>query len=1367
MTYGRAYPNEAAFGGVRVFRLWTERIAPGARAAREHAPMNVEATRDELERLRQRVRELEDERRRRRRGEEDLRRREEAYEFLYEQSLSAIVMLDADGRIIDVNRSFAESLGFDKEEVPGRAMEDFIAPEWRDEARALLDSAFAGEPSPAFEIDLVGRDGRRTLWFASGYVPVEIGGQAGILISGTDITDRKRSERRLKESEAKYAALVEQSLDAVMIIQHGRYTFCNATAVELTGYSTDELLAMDRYDELFPADERERVRRNHEARIRGESAPTRYESKLLCRDGAIRDVELSGRIIEINGEPANLGTIRDITQRKRIEEALRRSERRLRMLLDASPDLLYRRCLDADEFEYLSPACERVLGFTRQELSAMSWEEAMDRIHPDDRRKRGPNLDEIARRSLEPVEPYHHEYRWRRGDGEYVWLRDHRMVVRDAGGEPIAIVGAVTDVTEHHRLEDALRASRERFRRTFEQAGVGLAQTAPDGRFIHVNEMFCRTLGYTADELLARRVQDVTHPDDLPSTLDARREAAEGGEGACSLEKRYLRKDGEVVRASVSVSIVQGLLDDGEDGYVVTMTDVTRRDRAIEALKDQSAFQQSLLDALPLPVFYKNTEGVYLGCNRAFAEFLGVGRDRIVGRSVFDVAPTIHAEQYRTMDERLLAEPGTQSYESTVSTADGDRRVIFHKATFVNRDGTIGGLIGAVQDITRTHRLAAELKEARAELAAQADRRTEAVNELTDTLQSEIADRRRAEAALKDSGARLRTVIESLPFDFWMIGRDGRYVMQNAVSRRCYGDMVGRTPEDVAGDEEVLARWLDNNRRAFAGETVTGEIDIPVEGELRHFYNVVSPVVQEGRVTAIMGVNVDLTERRRAESAVHDTKEYLETLIAASLDGILVVDAEGRFEFSNDAFCRIVGWPRENLVGTHFLDAVPPDSQEFVLARWEEVRRGQGTSYEMDVVGKDGKRRSVLISHRHMNIGGERKYCAVVKDNTERKRSREEVQRAYAELDELVSRRTAELTEANRRLTAEIAERGRAEQAVRASEARLEAILSSLRDSAVSVVARDGTVLNTWAAPEARRRLGLDEFARPGRRIAENLPPAEARRVMRAVRTCFGTGESHRHEFRWSTDAGEFWLDVAYSPVLDGDGDAREVVIFGYDVTRSKRAEQMLRAAHRQLMSAREAERRRLAGELHDSVGQSLVAMQLDIQRAAAAAGDDADDLRRIADRCGETLRDVRSICHGLYPPTLEVLGLVPSLSELLKRCGGAIETATHFTPAFRKETLSPDAAIALFRVAQEAVANAIQHSSAGKVTLEGRRRRGRVILRVHDDGSGFDPDRSAGKGLGLHTMRERCSAVGGELAITSDETGTCVEASLPVRAED
>lgn len=137
-------------------------------------------------------------------------------------------------------------------------------------------------------------------------------------------------------------------------------------------------------------------------------------------------------------------------------------------------------------------------------------------------------------------------------------------------------------------------------------------------------------------------------------------------------------------------------------------------------------------------------------------------------------------------------------------------------------------------------------------------------------------EQRNIQQALAENESLLRTLIESMPFDIFVINEKGRYILSNSTCRRNWGELLGRSPDEVTADEDTLALWRENNRRAFAGETVKGEVEMRIKGDKRFFYNVITPIIFAGRVTNIIGVNIDITERKKAELALQEARENLE-----------------------------------------------------------------------------------------------------------------------------------------------------------------------------------------------------------------------------------------------------------------------------------------------------------------------------------------------------------------------------------------------------------------------------------------------------------------------------------------------------------
>ena len=220
-----------------------------------------------------------------------------------------------------------------------------------------------------------------------------------------------------------------------------------------------------------------------------------------------------------------------------------------------------------------------------------------------------------------------------------------------------------------------------------------------DGRFVFVNDRLASLFGYTAAELCAGMTsQALTAGHDRARVADEIARRMSGEKQACAYEFQGLRRDGSLFDAEVfSVTVSYR----NTPATIGLLQDISERRRAERESANQLQFITRLMDTIPNPVFYKDEKGLYLGCNRAFEEFVGLPRDQIVGRSTQELSAPGLAKQSAAADQALFAARGTQTYEASVEYANHCRRdVVFYKATFDKADGTLGGLVGVILDIS-------------------------------------------------------------------------------------------------------------------------------------------------------------------------------------------------------------------------------------------------------------------------------------------------------------------------------------------------------------------------------------------------------------------------------------------------------------------------------------------------------------------------------------------------------------------------------------------------------------------------------------------------------------------------------------------
>ncbi|MGE4552183.1 MAG: PAS domain-containing protein, partial [Desulfovibrionaceae bacterium] len=244
---------------------------------------------------------------------------------------------------------------------------------------------------------------------------------------------------------------------------------------------------------------------------------------------------------------------------------------------------------------------------------------------------------------------------------------------------------------------DQDRAADQRYRSLFDNASDAILIVAPDGRIRDANKAACQQLGYDRAHLLRRQPADLTSPELRPALGGYLQTVL--GQGQATFETRFLTAAGRRLPGEVTAKRVEG--ESGPE-ILCVIRDTTRRSQAIAAMESQYAFIQTLMETAPAPIFFKDIDGAYLGCNRAFEELMGLPRHEIVGHTVRSIAPPDLAAEYEAHDRELLLHPGRVVYETRVLTDNGsrERHALVNKATYPDASGQVAGIVGIILDIT-------------------------------------------------------------------------------------------------------------------------------------------------------------------------------------------------------------------------------------------------------------------------------------------------------------------------------------------------------------------------------------------------------------------------------------------------------------------------------------------------------------------------------------------------------------------------------------------------------------------------------------------------------------------------------------------
>jgi PAS domain S-box-containing protein len=396
---------------------------------------------------------------------------------------------------------------------------------------------------------------------------------------------------------------------------------------------------------------------------------------------------------------------RDANQQLRwANEQITRSMTQTREAIELSPDAFFQADLDARFTDVNQAAC-RLLGYDREELNGKTIFE----IIPVEHRSR---LKAVRGELLVPGHVHRAEWSLKRKDGTFVPVEVSAHILPEGRWQAL-----VRDISERKRVEEALQEAEERFRLTVDEAPIGMALVALDGRFVRVNRALCEIVGYTSTELTALTFHAITHPADLDADLALRGQLARGEIPRYQLVKRYIRKDGTIVDVQLSASILR--TREGAPLYdIVQIEDVTEQKRAQEALQRSEREFRQLAEAMPQIVWATGADGLTIYLNQQWVDYTGLTLEESYGEGW--ITPFHPDDRQRAWDawQRATKHRDIYSLECRLRRADGVYRWwLIRGVPLLNANGEINKWFGTCTDIEQIKVAEQRLKESEAKFS--------------------------------------------------------------------------------------------------------------------------------------------------------------------------------------------------------------------------------------------------------------------------------------------------------------------------------------------------------------------------------------------------------------------------------------------------------------------------------------------------------------------------------------------------------------------------------------------------------------------------------------------------------------------------
>ncbi len=514
-----------------------------------------------------------------------------------------------------------------------------------------------------------------------------------------DITKKKKLESELQKSEENYKNLSDSTFEAIFIVQKCKCIEANKSALVRFKYNKQEISNIY-VPHLFIKEQEEFIKDNL-----SQDNPKPFEAKAIDKEGNVFDVEVRQKVFNYLGKERRVIATRNITAIKKAQQSLQK----FKNIVNKSPVIVFEWSFEERwPVKYVSENISQ-FGYKSENFVNGKMNYA-DIVHPDDLsriQKDYENISEIIADSLS------REYRIFDNDDVERWVYDKTWIVKDANGKISHLEGVIYDVTELKRSEQELKMNEEKLSAFFNNSVVGVGLISRNRRYILVNSRWSELTGYNIVKAHLLKDIDITYEKDKSETEKILEKFKSKELSTFNYEKRIVKADGTFFWGNVSCSASYDSNEELEF-MVEIIVDISKQKQHEVELKEQNQFSQELINAIPNPIFYKNKNYQYIGCNDAFLQFIGKTKEEIMHKSPFDLAPKNKALHYIAQDKSLFENPSRiQQYESKVSTPGGEKNVIFYKSVFRKIDGSVNGLVGVILDISEIKNIQKELEKAK------------------------------------------------------------------------------------------------------------------------------------------------------------------------------------------------------------------------------------------------------------------------------------------------------------------------------------------------------------------------------------------------------------------------------------------------------------------------------------------------------------------------------------------------------------------------------------------------------------------------------------------------------------------------------
>jgi PAS domain S-box-containing protein len=749
---------------------------------------------------------------------------------------------------------------------------------------------------------------------------------AGILVTATDITGQKKMEEEIRRSEERYRKTIEYSNNGIALVKEQRLIYVNPTFVDMFGYDTAEEILGKPISITIHPDEKAKIINFAKSREKGLSAPPQFEFKGIKKDGSVIIIESSATTIVYQEELVIIAFLRDITDRKRAEEALRENELQLQTLMDEAPVAVS--WTDSGlKIIYINHKFKDLFGYSIKDIPTINdW---LKHIHRDEISREKYQAQRIVqqertKKGLASI-PIETEITCKDRSKVFVSMVRARVSNR--------FIAIFIDITERKKAELALREREEQFRTIFINNLDGILLTSPDGSIFAANPAACRMLGMTEEELRQAGRNGIVDPGDpnLKVFLEERVKT-----GYYKGELTHVHKNGTRFPCEISSSVFKDRR--GSERSIVMIRDITKRIEAQKALKKSEEDLRFITDHVMDAVWRVDLKGKIIFMTNSSRQIFGYTAEEMLGMNVSQVMTPEAMQIITKVYRKALEEKEHRSITLEIEqlNKDGSKKWCEVSVMFtLDEQNRPTGTIGVTRD---------------------------------------ISERKKAEMAIRESEKQLQDLMDNAPVAITWSELDGTFRYINNTFRALFGytlddfhsvsEMEERIHPDLASRVKYHAQVVA--QRESLGQ---GIFPVPLEMEITckdgsiRFANVVGANIANRR----MVIFTDITERKRLENQIRNNEKQIRNLIDNAPVAVSWADMDGNLKYFNKYITELFGYTLDDIHNIdEWKERVYPDPVArkkrdiSINAHRERVRQGlPSIPIETEITCKDGSIRFV------------------------------------------------------------------------------------------------------------------------------------------------------------------------------------------------------------------------------------------------------------------------------------------------------------------------------------------------------------------------------------------------------------------------